>query len=63
MSSITHFSQGHKDDQGAGAPPLRKQAEGDGALHPVVEKVLGGPYSGIPVPEWEPTGKLMRDFS
>ena len=34
MSSITHFSQGHKDDQGAGAPPLRRQAEGAGLIQP-----------------------------
>jgi len=42
---------GHDDDQRAGTPPLSGQAEGVGAFHPEGEKALGGPYSGLPVPE------------
>lgn len=30
--------EGHRDDQRAGAPPLRRQAEREGALHPGEEK-------------------------
>ena len=30
--------EGHKDDQGAGAPPLRRQAEGAGLVQPGEEK-------------------------
>ena len=43
--------EGHKDDQRAGAPPLRGQAESSGALQPGGMKVLRRPYSGLPVPE------------
>ena len=33
--------KGHKDDQGAGAPPLRGQAEGAGLIQPGEEKAAG----------------------
>ena len=33
--------EGHKDDQRAGAPPLRRQAEGAGIIHPGEEKAAG----------------------
>ncbi|SGA33987.1 Uncharacterised protein [Chlamydia abortus] len=33
--------EGHKDDQGAGAPPLRGQAEGAGLIQPGEEKAAG----------------------
>ncbi|CAM9857477.1 unnamed protein product, partial [Bubo scandiacus] len=36
---------GHKDDQGAGAPLLRGQAERVGAVQPGEEKAPGRPYS------------------
>ena len=41
----------HKDDQRAGAPPLRGQAERAGTLQPGEEKAPVGPNSGLPVPE------------
>jgi len=43
--------EGHKDDQRAGAPPLRGEAERTGALQPGEDKAPGGPYSDLPVPE------------
>ena len=33
--------ESHKDDQGAGAPPLQGQAEGAGLIHPGEEKAAG----------------------
>ena len=33
--------KGHKDDHGAGAPPLRGQAEGAGLIQPGEEKAAG----------------------
>jgi len=33
--------EGHKDAQGAGAPPLRRQAEGAGLIQPGEEKAAG----------------------
>ena len=54
--------EGHEDDQRAGAPLLWEQAERIWALLPGEEKAPGGPYSSLPVPEWESTGKLGRDF-
>ena len=43
--------EGHKDNQRAGAPPLRGQAERVGALQPGEEKDPTRPYSSLPVPE------------
>ena len=36
--------EGHKDDQRAGALPLRRQAEGAGLFQPGEEKASGRPY-------------------
>jgi len=33
--------KGHKDDQGAGAPPLQRQAEGARLIQPGEEKAAG----------------------
>ena len=33
--------EGHKDDQGAGTPPLRRHAEGAGLIQPGEEKAAG----------------------
>ena len=41
--------EGHKDDQRAGASPLKGQSEIAGAFQPGEEK--GGPYSSLQVPE------------
>ena len=42
--------EGHCDDQRAGAPSLRGQAERAGTLQHGEEKTLRRPYSGLPVP-------------
>ena len=43
--------EGHIDDQRAGAPPLRRQAEGAGLVQPGEEKGPGKPPCGLPVLE------------
>jgi len=48
---LSWSEEGHKDEQKAGAPALQGQAERAGAVQPGEEKVPGGPYSGLPVPE------------
>ena len=60
---------GHKDDQRAGAPPLRGQAERVGVLQPGEEKAPRRPYSSLPVPEgglqesWGGTYRIINDLS
>jgi len=45
--------EGHEDDQRAGAPLLKGQAERAGALQPGKEKALGLPERNVPVSkEW-----------
>jgi len=41
----------HGDDQRAKALPVQGQAERAGAPQPGEQKALGGPLSGLPVPE------------
>ena len=41
--------ENHKDDQGAGAPPLRGQAEGAGVVQPGKEKAPGTTHWHLPV--------------
>ncbi|GAB0185906.1 triadin [Grus japonensis] len=55
--------EGHKDDQRAGAPLLRREAERVGVVQPGEEKAPGRPYSSLPVPEeyLKGIGKLERD--
>ena len=38
---VTGPEEGHEDDQGAGAPPLGRQAEGAGLVQPGEEKAVG----------------------
>jgi len=41
--------EGHEDDQGAGAPPLQRQAEGTGLVHPGEEKAERRLHCSLPV--------------
>ena len=43
--------EGHKDDQKAGAPPLKGKAGRAGDLQPGEEKAQGRPHIGLLVPE------------
>jgi len=43
--------EGHKNDQRGGTPLLQGKAERVGAVQPGEEKVLGKPYSSLPVCE------------
>ena len=49
MDLLEQVQKSHEDDQGAGAPPLRGQAERIGVVQPGEEKAPGRPYSGLPV--------------
>jgi len=40
-----------EDDQEAGAPPLRRQAEGAGHIQPGEEKAVACPHCSLSVPE------------
>jgi len=51
---------GHKDDPRAGAPLLRGQVEGAGAVQP--GEGSGVTLEQLPVPEGA-TGRMERDFS
>lgn len=42
-------AKGHKDEEGAGASVLCRQAERDAAIQPGDEKDLGRHYCGLPV--------------
>ena len=43
--------EGHEDDQRAGAPLLRRQADRAAVLQPGEQKALGRPCSCLPVPK------------
>ena len=43
--------EGHENDQRAEVPYLWGQAERAGSVQPGEVKVLGGPYSGLPLSE------------
>ena len=45
------LEEGHKDDQGAGAPPLKRQAEGAGLIQPGEEKAAGWSHCRLSVLE------------
>ena len=54
--------EGHKDDQRAGAPPLREQAVRGGALQSGEENAPIRSYSGFPVPEGRAYSKAWEEL-